>query len=156
MGEKEELDNLAQSLVKQGLAASYADGLEKAKQIMGIKEVIEKKRRDFLEGDKADVDNAVKRMTTLPKEESRGEMVQHIKDEITEVKEDIKKVEEKPENVGFIKEKIENIKGEVKVMEKEVEKEKKAEKPKDSKEKKDMFEEEKKIDISEVFNYNKR
>ncbi|MBW2980102.1 hypothetical protein KY360_01645 [Candidatus Woesearchaeota archaeon] len=156
MGEKEELDNLAQSLVKQGLAASYNDGLEKAKQIIGIKEVIEKRRRDFLEGDKADVDNAVKRMTSPPKEESREEMVEHIKDEITEVKEDIKKVEERPENVGLIKEKVENIRDEVKVVEKEVEKEKKEEKSKDPKEKKDIFEEEKKIDISEVFNYNNR
>ena len=149
----QELDDLAKALIKQGLAASYADGLDKAKQIMGIKEVIEKKRRDFLGGNKEEVDREVESMTNPPKEESRQEMVQHIKEEVTEVKEEIKEAEVRPEpeKVDLIKEKIDTIKDEVKVVEKEAEKEKK-----DSKEKKDMFEEEKQIDISEVFNYNKR
>ncbi|MBW2985001.1 hypothetical protein KY361_07815 [Candidatus Woesearchaeota archaeon] len=158
MEEKQELDNLAQALVKQGLAASYADGLEKAKQIMGIKEVIEKKRRDFLGENKEEVDKAVEKMTTPQKEESREEMVEHIKEEVVEVKDVIKKAEEKPEpeKVALIKEKVDNIRDEVKVVEKEIEKEKSEDGKKDSKEKGDKFKEEKKIDISEVFDYNKR
>lgn len=156
----QELDDLAKALVKQGLAASYADGLEKAKQIMGIKEVIEKKRRDFLGEDKEEVDKAVEKMTSPPKDESREELVEHIREEVVEVKDIIKKAEEKPEpeNVALIKEKVDNIKDEVKVVEKEIEKEKEESKDekKDSKEKEDKFKEEKKIDISEVFDYNNR
>ncbi len=151
----QELDDLAKALVKQGLAASYADGLEKAKHIMGIKEVIEKKRRDFL-GEESDVDREVEKMTTPPKEETRKDMVEHIREEVVEVKEEIKDAERKPEpeKVDLIKEKVDNIKDEVKVVEKEIEKEK--DEKKESKEKEDKVKEEKKIDISEVFDYNKR
>lgn len=125
----QELDDLAKALVKQGLAASYADGLEKAKQVIGIKEVIEKKRRDFLGENKGEVDREVEKMTNPPKEESRQEMVHHIKEEVTEVKEEIKNAEirPEPEKVELIKERIDIIKDEVKVVEKEAEKEKKDE-----------------------------
>lgn len=157
MAENKELDDLAQALVKQGLAASYQDGIEKAKQIIGIKEVIEKKRKDFLGGSKEEVDKEVDSMVHPPKQETKEQMVEHIKEEVAEVKEELREAETKPEpeNVDLIKEKVEDIKDEIEVVEKESEKEERKKK-KDSKEKKDMFEEERKIDISEVFDYNNR
>ncbi|MFC1705107.1 hypothetical protein ACFLZ6_02140 [Nanoarchaeota archaeon] len=118
MGEQEDMDDLAKALVKQGLAASYADGLDKAKNILGIKEVIERKRKDFLK--ESEVNKEVEKMITPQKEETRSEMVQHIKEEVAEVKEEVKEVEQnpQPEKVDFIKERVEDIKEEVKVVEK--------------------------------------
>lgn len=125
MAENKELDDLAQALVKQGLAASYNDGIEKAKQIIGIKEVIEKKRKDFLGGSKEDVDKEVDSIVNPPKQETREQMVEHIKEEVDGVKEELREAETKPEpeNVDLIKEKVEDIKDEIEVVEKESEKE---------------------------------
>ncbi len=158
MGEKEELENLADALIKQGLAASYKDGIEKARQILGIKEVIDKKRRDFLNEKDQEVERAAQRMTSPPKQETRQEMVNHIKNEVAGLKREISSAASnpQPENVAFAKEKVEVIKEEVKVIEKEAAREKQEEQKKEHHEKKDKFSEEKKIDLSEVFNYGKR
>lgn len=135
MGENEELENLAKTLEQQGLATSYADSLEKAKQIMGIKEVIEKKRKDFLREGEAE--------KPAVREEPKQEPVAQVKEEVKEIKEEIKEPRvSELEQVQTVKEAVQ-------------EPEKKEEK-KDSKEKEDMFAEERKIDISEVFNYGKR
>ena len=158
------VQQLANTLKSQGLAASMYEAIEKAKSILNVKPVKTDEQQENNEVQNADWDISKENITLneLMKEigvtpeqieaQKQGKL-DDIETEVHQIKNDIEQAEKNPEKMEHVKEEITKVKDEIDKIE-----ESKAEEPQESKkqpEQKDMFEEEKKIDLTKVFNYKK-
>lgn len=169
----EQLKQLAETLKKIGMAASMSESIEKAKSIMNIKP----QKTDSFQVNKetqqgqeiaasanidADVKNEDETLSELMRqvnvapeqvEAQRQEKIEDIKEEISEIKKDIRQSGENPEKTEQLKEEITKIKDDVDKIE-EIKAEKAPQEGNFQLEN-DMFKEEKKIDLAKVFNNKK-
>ena len=174
--EDEKVKQLAETLRKNGLAASEYEAIEKAKSILNVRTQREDASQ---EGDVAKHDSETKNEQAMPNlnidiknqntplnelmkeinvtpeqvEAQKQEKLDDIETEVNEIKKDIKQAEKSPEKTEQLKEEIAKVKDNLDKVE-----EVKAEKEPQNKqqaEQDDMFKEEKKIDLTKVFNQNK-
>ena len=157
--EDERVRKLAETLKNSHLAASMSEAIEKAKSILSATtaktEIPQEKTQKMpsepdynITKETIPLNELMKEVNVNPEQVSTQEQekLNDIKTEITEIKEDIKEAEKKPEKMQEIKEKITDVKDKVnKIMESKEENNKKD----------DMFNEEKKVDLTKVFNYKK-
>jgi len=160
--ENEEIKQLAETLKKTGLAASMYEAIEKAKCILNIKTSPQEKNQGMssnvgIDEKKEDttLNELMRQVNVAPEqvEAQRQEKIEDIKEEIFEIKKDIKQSGENPEKTEQLKEEIAKIKDDVdKIEEIKAEKE-----PLEGnfQSDNDMFKEEKKIDLAKVFSNKK-
>ena len=155
------VQQLANTLKNQGLAASMYEAIEKAKSILNVPTgpTQEESQQDSenqgydITKESATLNELMEEIGVTPEqiEAQKQEKLNEIDNEIFEIKKDIQEAEKNPEKMEQVKEEIEKVKDEIGEI-----KESKAEEPKKSKEQpeeEDMFEEERKIDLTKVFNY---
>ena len=165
----DQIKQLAETLRKQGLAASEYEAAEKAKSILNVKtqrtdsqdaseqnpeQNVEDKRPMpnlgvDVKDENAPLNNLMKEVNVSPEEieAQEQEKLDNAQEKIDDIKEDIKEVDKSPEQVEQVKEGIAQVKDEVnKIYLAENESEEK---------KQDMFEDEEKIDLTKLFNKNK-
>ena len=157
------VQQLANTLKNQGLAASMYEAIEKAKSILNVpKSPTQEESQQDIENQDYDVTKENATLNELMKEigvtpeqieaQKQGKL-DDIETEVHQIKNDIEQAEKNPEKMEHVKEEITKVKDEIDKIE-----ESRAEEPQESKkqpEQKDMFEEEKKIDLTKVFNYKK-
>lgn len=161
--EDEKVKQLAQTLKNQGLAASMYEAIEKAKSILNVptgptqeESQQDSENQDYdITKESATLNELMEEIGVTPEqiEAQKQEKLNDIDNEIFEIKKHIQEAEKNPEKMEQVKEEITKVKDEIGEI-----KESKAEEPKKSKEQpeeKGMFEEEKKIDLTKVFNYKK-
>ena len=159
----DQIKQLAETLRKQGLAASEYEAAEKAKSILNVKsqktdsqgapeqspeQNIEDKRPMpnlgvDVKDESAPLNKLMKEVNVSPEETESQEQKKpdNVQEKIDDIKEDIKQADENPETMEQVKEEIAQVKEEVNKIDEKTE---------------DMFEEEKKIDLTKVFSKNKK
>ena len=183
--EDEKVKQLAETLKKQGLAASMFEAIEKAKSILNVSteknegqqetkqnipenEVIQKEQSDKFSSPDYDVTKEKVSLNELMKEvgvepeQVEAQEKEKIEGEITQIKEEMKEAEVNPEKVEHAKEEISKVNEEVnETMEARSESEEsnqseQTNEPKEENpEQEDRFKDEKEIDLTKVFNYKK-
>ena len=161
--EDEKVKNLAETLKKGHLAASMSEAIEKAKSILGATiaktDTSEEKQPDAPPKPNYDITKETVTLNELMNElnvnteqlaAQEQRKVADIRAEVNEIKEEIKEAEKNPEKMEQIKEGIEKVKDKMNEIE-----ETKTEAKENKTEQEDMFKEEKKIDLTKVFNYKK-
>lgn len=161
--EDQRVQNLANMLKDKGLAVSMYEAIEKAKSILNvpagpIQEESQKgsKNQDYdVTKESATLNELMEEIGVTPEkiEEQKQEKLNEIDNEIFEIKKHIQEAEKNPEKMEQVNEEITKVKAELGEM-----KESKAEEPKESKEQpeqRDRFGDEKKIDLTKIFNYKK-
>ncbi|MCK4859268.1 MAG: hypothetical protein KAS87_01795 [Candidatus Omnitrophica bacterium] len=160
--EDEKVKELAETLKKQGLAASEYEAIEKAKSILDVSipksDALQEKDQNNSENPINDIKNQniplnelMKEVNVTPEqvEAQRQEKMDDIEKEVNEIKKDIQQAEKSPEKTEQLKEEIAKVKdnlnrvGEAKA---ENEPQENKEQPEES-----IFKEEKKIDLTKIF-----
>jgi predicted nucleic acid-binding Zn-ribbon protein len=173
----EQVKQLAETLRKNGLAASEYEAIEKAKSILNVKvQKSDTSQQDDLQqnpeqgitneksmpnlgidikNESTPLNELMKEVNVSPEEveAQEQEKLDNMQGKIDDIKEDIKEAKENPEKVEQIKEEIANVKDEVDKIAEVTTKENPQESENQLQE--DRFKEEKKIDLTKVFG-NKR
>ena len=157
------VQQLANTLKNQGLAASMYEAIEKAKSILNVsigpaqeESQQDDKNQDYdITQESATLNELMEEIGVTPEkiEEHRQEKLNEIDNEIFEIKKHIQEAEKNPEKMEQVKEEITKVNNEIGEI-----KESKAEEHKQSKEQpegENRFKDEKKIDLTKVFNYKK-
>ena len=179
--EDDKVKQLAETLYKQGLAASMYEAVEKAKSILDVKieknEVQQETEQNTSKSDdinKEDGDRFSKSDYDVQKEKvslnelmgevgvsqdqvetQENEKIDKIKEEINVVKKEIRRAEENPEKAEHIKEEISKVNEEInEIMETKSDDQQTNLQTNEAKEE-DKFKDEKNIDLTEIFNYKK-
>ena len=153
---EERVQQLAETLKKNGLAASMSEAIQKAKSILNIdltKSSDQKEENpespDYnIKKEDATLNELMKEVNVTPEqvEAHKQERLDDAEAEIFDIKKDIKQAEKNPEKIQQVKEEITKVKDDInKIMET------KESESKDQSEDKDMFKEEKKIDLNKLF-----
>ena len=153
---EEQVQQLAETLKKNGLAASMSEAIQKAKSILNIdltKSSDQKEENpespDYnIKNEDATLNELMKEVNVTPEqvEEHKQERLDDVEAEILDIKKDIKQAEKNPEKIQQVKEEITKVKDDMnKIMET------KESENKEQSEDKDMFKEEKKIDLNKLF-----
>jgi len=157
------VQQLANTLKDKGLAASMYEAIEKAKSILNVsigpaqeESQQDDKNQDYdITQESATLNELMEEIGVTPEkiEEHRQEKLNEIDNEIFEIKKHIQEAEKNPEKMEQVKEEITKVNNEIGEI-----KESKAEEHKQSKEQpegENRFKDEKKIDLTKVFNYKK-
>ena len=157
------VQQLANTLKDKGLAASMYEAIEKAKSILNVPTgpTQEESQQDSenqgydITKESATLNELMEEIGVTPEkiEEHRQEKLNEIDNEIFEIKKHIQEAEKNPEKMEQVKEEITKVNNEIGEI-----KESKAEEHKQSKEQpegENRFKDEKKIDLTKVFNYKK-
>lgn len=153
---EERVQQLAETLKKNGLAASMSEAIQKAKSILNIdltKSSDQKEENpespDYnIKNEDATLNELMEEVNVTPEqvEAHKQERLDDAEAEILNIKKDIKQAEKNPEKIQQVKEEITKVKDDInKIMET------KESESKDQSEDKDMFKEEKKIDLNKLF-----
>ncbi|MAH02127.1 hypothetical protein CMO87_02760 [Candidatus Woesearchaeota archaeon] len=161
----EKVKQLAETLKKNGLAASEYEAIEKAKSILNVKSQktdtsqnqieqptpeLENKPVSNLGVDIKDDNKPLKELmkeANVPQEQVEvQEQLDDVREKIEDIKEDIKEAEKNPEKIEQVKEEIEKVKEDIAQVE-EGKKENK------NQPQEDRFKEEEKIDLTKVFSH---
>lgn len=154
---------LAETLKRNNLAASMSEAIGKARSILNVDTVKSNTPQNKLENpnlDLKDEDVSLNELmgevdvTSEQVEEQELKQLGHIRAEINKIRGGIKHAGENPENVKHLRKGIEKLKDDAKKI---IEtREKKGLENESQPEQKDMFEQERKIDLSKVFNKKKQ
>ncbi len=154
--EDEKVQQLANTLKSQGLAASMSEAIEKAKSILNIdttkndvadEKSQHKENQDYdITKEKVTLNELMKEVNVDPEEVAaqEEEKIHEAQEKIFKIKKEIKEAEKHPEKMEHVKEEIAEVKEETDKIEEE---------SKESKQEpeNDRFKEEKKVDLTKVF-----
>ena len=164
--ENEKVNQLAETLKKNGLASSMSEAIEKAKSILNVStsksDTLQEKDQNASKNPINDIKNQNIPLNELMKEvgvtskqieKQKQEKLDDIQAEVFQIKRDIKQAEKNPEKKEQVKEEIKKVKDDLDRI-KEIKAEKKSQENKQS-DHDDLFKEEKKIDLTKIFGNKK-
>ena len=161
--EDERVRELAETLKRNNLAASMSEAIEKARSILNVDTAKSDTPQNKVENpdlDLKDENHSLNELmgevnvTSEQVEKQEQKQLEHIRTEINRMRGSIKHAGEHPENVERLRRKIEKLKNDAKrIIEiKATESPKNENQPKQ----KDMFEQERNVDLSKIFNKKKQ
>jgi hypothetical protein len=161
----EKVKQLAETLKKNGLAASEYEAIDKAKSILNVKSQKTDTSQNQIEQPASELENKpasnpgvdikddnkplkelMKEANVPPEQVETQEQLDDVQEKIEDIKEDIKEAEKNPEKIEQVKEEIEKVKEDIAQVEE-------AKKENKNQPQEDRFKEEKKIDLTKVFNH---
>jgi|TARA_B100001971_G_C18050238_1_gene462438 hypothetical protein len=161
----EKVKQLAETLKKNGLAASEYEAIDKAKSILNVKSQKTDTSQNQIEQSTPELENKpasnpgvdikddnkplkelMKEANVPPEQVETQEQLDDVQEKIEDIKEDIKEAEKNPEKIEQVKEEIEKVKEDIAQVEE-------AKKENKNQPQEDRFKEEKKIDLTKVFNH---
>ena len=161
--EDEKVKQLAETLRKNGLAASEYEAIEKARSILNVSAPkSDSQEKDASENPINDIKNQniplnelMKEVNVTPEqvEAQEQEKLDDIETEVNIIKRDIQQAEKSPEKTEQLKEEIAKVKDDVNKIE-EIKAENNSQENKEQPEE-DLFKEEKKIDLTKIFGNKK-
>ena len=161
--EDEKVRELAETLKRNNLATSMSEAIEKARSILNVDAQKSSASQNKVENpdlDLKDEDHSLNELmrevnvTSEQVEKQEQKQLEHIRAEINKMRGSIKHAGENPENVERLREGIEKLKDDAKRIIETREKE--GLKNKSQPEQKDMFEQERKVDLTKIFNKKKQ